>query len=102
MIPAKIWIMSFSAGAMTTMAVVLEGKGPTYPDFAAFIYGGMDNGTPDADAPPLFVAAAQDDKIVPSTKSAEIFQKWYGANLPWNSKKCIICGCCFALRLRRT
>lgn len=59
--PDKIGIMGFSAGAMTTMAVVLEGRGPTHPDFAASIYGGMENKAPGADAPPLFVAAAQDD-----------------------------------------
>lgn len=78
----RIGIMGFSAGAMTAMGVALDRSEASRPNFAASIYGGMDKKTPGADAPPLFVAAAQDDNQVPAIKSVEIFQKWDEANRP--------------------
>jgi acetyl esterase/lipase len=81
--PNKIGFMGFSAGGMTTMRVVLNGKPEERPNFAAPIYGAMQTDLPPPkDGPPLFVAAAQDDPQVPVRKSVEIFQAWKSAGLP--------------------
>jgi acetyl esterase/lipase len=81
--PNKVGFMGFSAGAMTTMRVVLNGAAGERPNLAAPIYGALQPGkSPPADGPPLFIAAAQDDPQVPVRKSAEIFSAWKGAGLP--------------------
>lgn len=85
--PEKIGLMGFSAGAMTTMSVVLEGSGDSRPNFAASIYGGMpdqdvpDNFAPD-NAPPLFLAHAKDDEVVPLDRSLVMQAAWQAAGLP--------------------
>jgi len=78
----RIGFMGFSAGAYTTMRVVLDSPAADRPDFAAPIYGAMDDQTPPKDAPPLFIAAAQDDPTVPVTKSLAIFNAWTAADRP--------------------
>ncbi len=61
--PERIGMMGFSAGAFLTVDVTLE-DGPS-PAFIAPIYGGGANGRPiPADAPPLFTALAQDDRLL--------------------------------------
>jgi acetyl esterase/lipase len=81
--PNKIGFMGFSAGAMTTMRVVQSGSAGERPNLAAPIYGALQPGkSPPADGPPVFIAAAQDDPMVPVRKSVEIFQAWKGAGLP--------------------
>jgi acetyl esterase/lipase len=78
----RVGFMGFSAGAYTTMRVVLDSKADDRPNFAAPIYGAMDDKMPPKDAPPLFVAAAQDDAIVPAAKSIGIFTAWTAADRP--------------------
>lgn len=78
----RIGMIGFSAGAITTMGVILEGPQDARPNFAAPIYGAMGNEAPPKDGPPLFIAATQDDSLVPVAKSVEIFSRWNGANLP--------------------
>lgn len=81
--PDKVGMMGFSAGAMTTMGAVLAAQPSDRPNFAAPIYGAMPpTASVPFDAPPLFIAAAQDDAMVPVTESIEIFDKWTATKRP--------------------
>lgn len=79
----KIGMMGFSAGAITTIGVVLEGERAVRPDFVASIYGGAMVPSPKlpGDAPPLFIAVAQDDTLA-GQASVELFSLWTAAKLP--------------------
>lgn len=80
--PGRIGMMGFSAGAITTMGVLLAGDPKARPNFAASIYGmsvASDPPVP-ADAPPIFIAQAQDDELVPVSSSVAIFDKWTRAH----------------------
>jgi len=61
--PARVGLVGFSAGAITALQVALEDDAPSRPDFVASIYGPLNEVSPPADAPPLFVAFAADDPI---------------------------------------
>lgn len=80
--PHRVGMIGFSAGAMTTMGVLLEGDPAARPDFAAPIYGAMHALPVPKDAPPLFIAAAADDDLVPPAKSVAIFTQWRAAGRP--------------------
>lgn len=80
-VPDRIGMMGFSAGAMTTMGVVLEGDAATRPNFAAPIYGAMPPAPVPKDGPPIFIAVAADDKTVAAAKSIEMFEAWQRAGL---------------------
>lgn len=77
--PNRVGIMGFSAGAITTMSVVLKAQDPDRPNFAAPIYGAMEEAPVPKDAPPLFLAHAQGDKLVPVAQSIKIFSAWTAA-----------------------
>ena len=78
----RIGLMGFSAGAGLTMGVLLDHDAESRPDFAAPIYGYMDDVAPPQDAPPVFVLATQADGLVPSSRSIMIYQRWTAAHLP--------------------
>lgn len=80
--PKKIGMIGFSAGAATTMGVLLETNATL--NFAAPIYGMSMSDQPKvpATAPPLFIAVAQDDATVPPSRSLDIYQLWANANRP--------------------
>jgi acetyl esterase/lipase len=82
--PKRVGMIGFSAGAYTTMGVVLEGNARQRPDFAASIYGGakLDDVQVTADAPPLFIVHAQDDPLVSPTASTAMFDAWQKAKRP--------------------
>jgi len=81
--PDRVGMMGFSAGALTTMGVVLDSTSADRPNFAAPIYGAMiEDKVPSKDAPPLFIALAQDDELVPTQESLKIYSRWTDANLP--------------------
>lgn len=82
--PDRIGMMGFSAGAVTTLGVVLEGDPDKRPNFAAPIYGMTMIAAPTvpADAPPLFLAHAQDDSLIPPQSSTQIFDMWSAAKRP--------------------
>jgi acetyl esterase/lipase len=61
--PGRIGMIGFSAGAMTTLEVLLGQNAAARPDFAALIYGPMGARPVPADAPPLFLALAADDRL---------------------------------------
>lgn len=64
--PKRIVMMGFSAGAMVTTGTVLQPDAAARPDFAAPIYGAPFGSLPaiPAGLPPLFLAWAQNDKLV--------------------------------------
>jgi len=80
--PDRIGLMGFSAGAGLTMGVILDHDAASRPNFAAPIYGYMDDDMPPKDAPPIFIVATQADALVPSERSVKIYQKWTTARLP--------------------
>lgn len=62
--PARIGFMGFSAGGFLTRTVV-EKAGADMPAFAAPIYPGMHGMNVPENAPPMFVAIAADDFLIP-------------------------------------
>ena len=80
--PDRIGMVGFSAGAITTMGVILDGDPAVRPNLAAAIYGItlVENPKLPLDAPPVFVAAAQDDWL--GVKGTEIFDLWTKAKRP--------------------
>jgi acetyl esterase/lipase len=81
--PHRIGMIGFSAGAMTTMSVAAAKDASTRPDFAVSLYGAiLSSERPSAGAPPLFIVAAQDDPELSPTKSVGIFNRWTAAGLP--------------------
>ncbi len=81
-VPDRIGMIGFSAGAITTMGVVMNDSPADRPNFAAPIYGAMENKVPPKDAPPLFIAVTEDDSAVPAPESMAIFSRWNVALLP--------------------
>lgn len=78
--PARVGMMGFSAGAMTTMAVAL--KAPELrPAFIAPIYGSMEAVGVRADAPPLFAVLAADDPLF-AKKGLGLIDSWQQAGRP--------------------
>ena len=81
--PKRVGIIGFSAGAMATLEVALAKDPAVRPDFAVSMYGAaLTTETPGADAPPLFIGAAQDDPQLPATNSADLFARWTKAGRP--------------------
>lgn len=78
----RVGMIGFSAGAITTMGAVMNEAASDRPNFAAPIYGAMDEKVPPADGPPLFIAVTQDDPAVPATESLKIYSSWTAAGLP--------------------
>ena len=64
------------------MGVVMDSTAADRPNFAAPIYGAMEDKVPPVDSPPLFIVAAQDDDFVPAIESTAIFDRWFAAGLP--------------------
>jgi len=79
----RVGIIGFSAGAMATVEVALVKDPAVRPNFAVAMYGAaLTKEAPSAGAPPLFIAAAQDDPQLPAINSVEIFERWTRAGLP--------------------
>jgi len=64
--PQRIVMMGFSAGAMVTTGTVLQQDAAARPNFAAPIYGAPFGSMPaiPSGLPPLFLAVAQNDRLV--------------------------------------
>jgi acetyl esterase/lipase len=79
----RIGMMGFSAGAITTIGVVLEGDPASRPNFAATLYGSaLNEKEPSKNAPPLFIVHCVDDPIIPVSESLNIFQAWQKVGIP--------------------
>lgn len=79
--PARVGMIGFSAGAMTTLNAALEGKGGDRPAFIGYVYGPMLARTVPADAPPMFAAIANDDSLFPNPSYA-LVESWRHAHVP--------------------
>jgi acetyl esterase/lipase len=78
--PARIGMIGFSAGAMTTMATALAAP-DTRLAFIAPIYGSMEPVTVPPGAPPLFVVLAADDPLF-ARKGFGLIDVWQRAGRP--------------------
>lgn len=79
--PTRIGIGGFSAGGGVAMGAVMEHDAQSRPDFAAPIYAAYRDGLPvPADAPPLFIAIAHDDKSVSPVSAARLYEAWHQAD----------------------
>jgi acetyl esterase/lipase len=77
--PHRIGFLGFSAGAMLALKVGVDDDAATRPDFLGAIYGVLRQGhAPIAGAPPLFIAAAADDSLLPG-RSPLIYAAWKAA-----------------------
>jgi acetyl esterase/lipase len=80
--PNRIGTLGFSAGGTVALASAVKYDNHNRPDFAAALYSFLppeyDAPVP-ADAPPLFLAAAIDDKFGLAVKTTEQFMKWINA-----------------------
>ena len=75
----RIGILGFSAGSVVTMGTVMSHDEESRPNFAAPIYGGNTEGVAiPADAPPLFILVADDDKPN-AISSARLYSEWKAA-----------------------
>jgi acetyl esterase/lipase len=79
----RVGMIGFSAGAIAVLGLALEPGAAPKPDFAISLYGALPTEeAPGPGAPPVFVAAAQDDPQVPWQKSVAIYERWSRAGLP--------------------
>jgi acetyl esterase/lipase len=77
--PDRIGIMGFSAGGRVTIGVALEHDAESRPNFAAPIYGALwEEIAVPADAPPLFIALANDDALAVDPGVA-LYRAWRAA-----------------------
>jgi acetyl esterase/lipase len=81
--PHRVGIVGFSAGGGVVMGPVMQHDAESRPDFAAPIYGAYESATPvPADAPPLFIAAADNDDLVAPVSGARLYEAWHAAGKP--------------------
>lgn len=80
--PAKVGFLGFSAGGLVTTQIALDNTAETRPAFAAPIYGAIFvEVVAPPDAPPLFLACAQDDEMA-SHGSLLMYSSWKAAKRP--------------------
>jgi acetyl esterase/lipase len=80
--PDRIGIMGFSAGGVVTASVALQHDADSRPTFAAPIYNApLEEIVVPADAPPLFIAVADDDPFAASA-SVPLYSAWNAAGQP--------------------
>lgn len=80
--PHRIGMMGFSAGGLITAASAFGYTDSNRPDFVAPIYADIPSSiqtSVPADAPPLFLACAQDDEFGFALQAASMYKKWYDA-----------------------
>lgn len=78
---ARVGMIGFSAGAMTTLNAVLDGKGDQRPAYIGYIYGPMSAIPVPADAPPMFAAIAMNDGLF-AKQGFGIVEAWRQAKRP--------------------
>jgi len=80
--PAKVGLIGFSAGAMTTLGAGLVEDRASRPDFIAPIYGPRDPGPVATDSPPMFLAIALDDPLFRFDATLGLIEGWRKAGRP--------------------
>lgn len=79
--PARLGMIGFSAGAMTSLATVLAARPGEGPAFFGYIYGPQAHIAVPAGAPPMFDAIALDDPLFPH-RGFPIAEAWLAAKRP--------------------
>jgi acetyl esterase/lipase len=65
------------------MGAVMQHDADSRPDFAVPVYAGYRTATPvPADAPPLFIALTDDDRLVAPIAGARLYEAWHAAGKP--------------------
>jgi acetyl esterase/lipase len=79
----RIVLLGFSAGGYVAAGATVQHDADSRPNFAAFLYPGTpDDLTAPADAPPLFMVQADDDKTVPPLEhSIHLYEAWKKAGI---------------------
>jgi predicted esterase len=75
----RVGVLGFSAGGGLAVSLAYHCTPETRPDFVAPIYAlmeGISTGNIPQDAPPIFIAAATDDQIVPVSGSVNLYNDW--------------------------
>jgi acetyl esterase/lipase len=83
--PSRIGIIGFSAGAAVADISAINYQPANRPDFVVSLYGYIPpefDGPVPTDAPPMFLAAADNDPLGLSVKTAELYLKWHNAKCP--------------------
>jgi acetyl esterase/lipase len=75
----RIGILGFSAGGEVATGAAIGYGVDNRPNFAAPIYGAAADGNIPSDAPPVFIAAADDDPSVPANTSVQLYSRWVAA-----------------------
>ena len=81
--PERIGIMGFSAGGTVAASAMFNYTKENRPDFAAPIYPYFPStmiGNVANDAPPLFIATANDDVLGLAPHSVDLYNKWLTSN----------------------
>lgn len=80
--PERIGILGFSAGGVVTIGAATQYEAESRPNFAASIYGPVwQELVVPADAPPLFIALANDDPGLPDGCTS-LYHAWKAASHP--------------------
>ena len=75
--PKRIGVLGFSAGGYLAVGVATQYVAESRPDFAVPIYAvSPDNYAVPADAPPLFIAVAQDDNVRMTSSATALMDNW--------------------------
>jgi acetyl esterase/lipase len=81
--PKRIGILGFSAGGFVTIGTATMYDAASRPDFAVPVYGvAPPEYTVPADAPPLFIAVAFDDRDRMTSTATGLADNWKKANRP--------------------
>ena len=81
--PKRIGVMGFSAGGYLTIGVATQYTTASRPDFAISIYAVAPEGyRVPADAPPLFIAVADDDDTRMTTTATGLLDNWKRVKVP--------------------
>jgi acetyl esterase/lipase len=77
-LPDKIGILGFSAGAMTVLATTQANAPDARPDFVGMVYGPTQGADVPPQAPPLFAAIAADDRFF-KAQDLSLIHAWRGS-----------------------
>jgi len=86
LVPNRVGIMGFSAGGRVAASTAFDYNKNTRPDFVAPIFADMPEALQtkavQSDAPPLFLACAQDDEFGFGKHAIGMYNNWYDAKRP--------------------